>query len=227
MSQQKAAKKSRAGRQPLSAKLICDTAAVLIEQSGPDELSMRTLAKTLNVDPMAIYHYIPNKAQLINSVYESIVNEMFADVVSPVGWQAELKDVIHRFRTVAVRYPRTLPGLIAASHTVQGMARAIDVIYGILLRTGLSPALTIQASDTLFAFATGFVLLEVGGNQQDSTLPAPDAALPNTHRLAAELQDSHFAQSFEFGLDLVIAGIERHLAPPDEDTGNRRKALSP
>jgi hypothetical protein len=37
-------------------------------------LSMRALAKALDVDPMAIYHHVPNKATLLADVREGVIN---------------------------------------------------------------------------------------------------------------------------------------------------------
>jgi Tetracyclin repressor-like, C-terminal domain len=62
---------------------------------------------------------------------------------------------------LATRYPNNLPGLIAASNTLPSMAKVVDIILELLLETGLNPKTTVKVGDTVFAFVTGFVPLEL------------------------------------------------------------------
>ncbi len=175
---------------------------------------MRSLAKSLKVDPMAIYHHIPNKQDLIHGVYESILTEFFETITPQRNWQDTLKNLARQFRSLAARHPRIMPGLIAASHQLQGIAKTIDLILGSLLEAGFDSSTTIQASDSLFAFVTGFVLLEVNSETKPasgiSLNPASEPLL-NVEKLWTELETHPFSQSFEFGLELLIAGIGAKL----------------
>jgi TetR/AcrR family transcriptional regulator, tetracycline repressor protein len=202
-------------REPLSIQLIHETALETINRHGPEALSMRSLAKALNVDPMAIYHHIPNKAALLSGIYEGVIAELFDEPSLETSWQDQLKHLIRRFRSLATRSPNIFPGLIASTHTSPGMARAIDAILGILLEAGLSPKLTVQTGDAVFAFATGFVLLELNhitsGADASGHDIAIDMPLANMHRLREELRDNQFSESFEYGLQFLILGIEAQV----------------
>jgi AcrR family transcriptional regulator len=203
-------------RTPLSVELIHQTAIDCIESGGLEQLSMRSLAKTLNVDPMAIYHHIPNKQDLIHGVFDTILSELFKDIKPQKNWRDTLKNLARRFRTLGLKHPRIMPSLIASSHQIHGITKAIDMILGSLLEAGFDDTTTIQASDTLFAFMTGVVLLEantefkpVSGISLNPSLEP----LPNVERLMSDLEDHPFSQSFEFGLELLIAGIEAKQNP--------------
>lgn len=202
-------------REPLSIPLIHETALETINRDGLEALSMRSLAKALNVDPMAIYHHIPNKAALLSGIYEGVIAELFAEPSLETSWQAQLKHLMRRFRALATRSPNIFPGLIASTHTSPGMARAIDAILGILLEAGLSAKITVQTGDTAFAFITGFVLLELNHNALNANESAHELAetlpLANIARLREELRSNQFSDSFEFGLQFLIAGIEANL----------------
>jgi TetR/AcrR family transcriptional regulator, tetracycline repressor protein len=202
-------------REPLSIQLIHETALETINRHGPEALSMRSLAKALNVDPMAIYHHIPNKAALLSGIYEGVIAELFDEPSLETSWQDQLKHLIRRFRSLATRSPNIFPGLIASTHTSPGMARAIDAILGILLEAGLSPKLTVQTGDAVFAFATGFVLLELNHITSGADASGHDIAiampLANMHRLREELRDNQFSESFEYGLQFLILGIEAQV----------------
>jgi AcrR family transcriptional regulator len=202
-------------RDPLSIQLIQETALEAINRDGLEALSMRSLAKALNVDPMAIYHHIPNKAALLSGIYEGVIAELFAEPSLETSWQDQLKFLLRRFRSLATRSPNIFPGLIASTHTSPGMARAIDTILGILLEAGLNPRSTVQTGDAVFAFITGFVLLELNHNALSANQSAHELseALPlaNIARLREELRNNQFSDSFEFGLQFLIAGIEAQL----------------
>jgi AcrR family transcriptional regulator len=202
-------------REPLSISLIHETALEAINRDGLEALSMRSLAKALSVDPMAIYHHIPNKAALLSGIYEGVITELFAEPTLETSWQAQLKYLMRRFRSLATRSPNIFPGLIASTHTSPGMARAIDAILGILLEAGLNPRSTVQTGDAVFAFITGFVLLELNHNalsaNQSPHKLSEELPLANIARLREELRTNQFSDSFEFGLQFLIAGIEANL----------------
>jgi TetR/AcrR family transcriptional regulator, tetracycline repressor protein len=206
-------------REPLSVKLIHETTLEMIERDGLEALSMRGLAKTLGVDPMAIYHHIPNKASLLGGVYESILAELFENSEPQTTWQETLKNLARRFRSLATRYPKNFPGLIAASNTLPSMAQAVEVILELLLEAGLNPKTTVKVGDTVFAFVTGFVLLELNNLQNPAPKSRPSQGWPSqgdtepvyAQRWFEELQTNQFPESFEFGLQLLITGIEANL----------------
>jgi TetR/AcrR family transcriptional regulator, tetracycline repressor protein len=202
-------------REPLSIQLIHETALELINRDGLESLSMRSLAKVLSVDPMAIYHHIPNKAALLTGIYEGVIAELFTKLPPKLSWQEQLKHLLRRFRTLATRNPNIFPGLIASSHTSPGIAKAIDAMLGILLESGLPAKITVQTGDAVFAFVTGFVLLELNHIASGTDASAHEIAeampLANMERLREELRDNQFSESFEYGLQFIIAGIEANL----------------
>jgi TetR/AcrR family transcriptional regulator, tetracycline repressor protein len=202
-------------REPLSIQLIHETALELINRDGLEALSMRSLAKVLSVDPMAIYHHIPNKAALLTGIYEGVIAELFTELPPQISWQEQLKHLLRRFRALATRNPNIFSGLIASSHTSPGIARAIDAMLGILLESGLPAKTTVQTGDAVFAFVTGFVLLELNHLALGADASAHEIAetlpLANMERLREELRDNQFSESFEYGLQFLIAGVEANL----------------
>jgi TetR/AcrR family transcriptional regulator, tetracycline repressor protein len=202
-------------REPLSIQLIHETALELINRDGLESLSMRSLAKVLSVDPMAIYHHIPNKAALLTGIYEGVIAELFTEWPPQLSWQEQLKHLLRRFRALATRSPNIFPGLIASSHTSPGIAKAIDAMLGTLINAGLPAKITVQTGDAVFAFVTGFVLLELNHIASGADASAHEIAeampLANMERLREELRDNQFSESFEYGLQFIIAGIEANL----------------
>ena len=59
--------------EPLARERIVEAAMKIIDAEGLDALSMRRLGAELGVNPMAAYHYVPNKAALYDLVLEAVM----------------------------------------------------------------------------------------------------------------------------------------------------------
>lgn len=70
---------SRPGRRGPGGKLtreaIVSVARSLIEEEGPDALSMRRLASVVNSSPMALYHHVEGRADLLAAIFAQICAE--------------------------------------------------------------------------------------------------------------------------------------------------------
>lgn len=54
-----------------TAQRIAQAALDLLEAEGPDAVSMRRVADTVGITPMAIYHHFPNREALLNSITDA------------------------------------------------------------------------------------------------------------------------------------------------------------
>ncbi len=59
---------------------ILKTAIQTLEKEGWNGFSMRGLAKKLDVDPMAVYHYYPSKENLIHASIEKCLKDLFGNL---------------------------------------------------------------------------------------------------------------------------------------------------
>ena len=57
---------------------ISQAALVILEAEGPGAVSMRRVADSVGITPMAIYHHFPNREELLNT----ITNQQFATFLS-------------------------------------------------------------------------------------------------------------------------------------------------
>jgi len=54
-----------------TAQRIAEAALALLEDEGPESVSMRRVADAVGITPMAIYHHFPNREALLNSVTDA------------------------------------------------------------------------------------------------------------------------------------------------------------
>ena len=62
----------RAGEERLSREAILTAALRIVDDEGIDALTMRRLAATLEVNPMSLYHHLPNKAAVLAGLAELV-----------------------------------------------------------------------------------------------------------------------------------------------------------
>src|SRR5690242_7064299 len=65
----------RVGQERLSREAILTAALQLVDDEGIDALTMRRLAATLGVNPMSLYHHLPNKAAVLAGLAELVFAE--------------------------------------------------------------------------------------------------------------------------------------------------------
>ncbi len=211
-------------RIPLTRNRVLQAAMAFADAHGRDALTMRKLGEALGVEAMSLYNHVANKDQLL----DGMVDLVFAEIGLPatdVPWKAAIRD-----RAIAVR--RTLGrhrwaiGLME-SRTSPGPAtlRHHDAVLGCFRRAGFSIELTAHAASAVDSYVYGFAL-------QEATLPfetreqtaelaeaimasMPTDEYPHLTELAVEhvLKPGYdYGDEFEFGLDLVLDGLERAAA---------------
>ena len=207
---------------PLSKERVLQAAVALAQREGIEALTMRRLADELGAGAMSLYHYVPNKEELL----AAMIDVVFGEIELPptdLEWRAAMRRRAlstrealnrHRWAVGLMESPRT-PG--AAS------ARLHDAVLGCLREAGFSLELTVQAYSVLDAYIYGFALQEASVPFEDAESAAAiveeqvreyDAFADYPH--LAEVVAGHvakvgfdFASAFEYGLDLILDALER------------------
>lgn len=200
----------------LSVDQIVDAAFDLARTAGPDGFSMAALARSLSVQPPALYHYFGSRDEVIRAMRgrlaERIDTSGFANADVPLGeavlrWGRSYRDVFAAF-----------PSGIAllATTPIDGQQRSVDNYEAItrrLLAEGWAEA---DVVDTIVAFES-FII----GSALDALAPADimspgDAAATAPAYAAAEARRFDDAaargirptdRSFEFGLRAMLEGL--------------------
>ena len=82
------ASRGQGERAGLSRGLVLDAAVALVDSDGLDRLSMRRLGAALGVEAMTLYHYVPNKAALLDGLVEWVLQHSAtaSDLAGGLSW---------------------------------------------------------------------------------------------------------------------------------------------
>jgi AcrR family transcriptional regulator len=228
-------------REPLTKDRVLHAALALADAEGIEGVTMRRIADELDVEAMSLYHHLPNKEAVLGGVVDLIFIEVAHEVGDVVGatptdsvvelvetrranWKAALRARILTARSVLLRH-KWAPPLIE-SHVAISMeiAKYMDGVIGIMRAGGLSFDLIHHAMHALGGRAMGFVQ-ELGDSDTSSAdteqLKQMAQLVPNLAAMLAEVVhddpestlgwcDDQF--EFEFGLDIILDGLERAAA---------------
>lgn len=91
---------SRAQRREVTQRAILDASLKLLADGGQEALTVRGLARELNLVPSALYRYVTSRADLLNILFEHVYND-YADTVQAAHDAVAPDDIRGRWRAVA------------------------------------------------------------------------------------------------------------------------------
>jgi TetR/AcrR family tetracycline transcriptional repressor len=207
------------GQPPLTVERIVDAALALIDESGLDAFTMRRLGDRLGVDPMAVYHHLPNKGAVI----EAVVRHVFDDLPTPSTrgtWQQRVHRWANTYRTVAAAHPNLVLRIVADPAAVAiATVRVNEALYAPLEASGLPAAHVAAAGDVIVDYVNGYVLAEAAGPHDPDSAAAtfraeldaqpPEAVGAQRRALAAGRPPGH--DGFTYGLATILTGLEARI----------------
>ena len=214
--------RTRAPRYTLSHEVIVERALAVLDERGPDGLTMRTLAAQLGVGPMALYTYFRSKDELLDAVRDQVLSGL-ADAQAAGDWVDRLRAIGTNLYRLLVAHP-TLIHLFAtrplAGHEA---AEATEAQLAALRDAGFDRVTAARAHLTLLHHALGAATWEVQLNagrgdadsnqrRQASLEAMPHGRYPTIVDLAGELvADAVGEEQFASGLELILGGLQQRL----------------
>jgi AcrR family transcriptional regulator len=215
-------------RVPLSRERVLRAALALADEGGIESLSMRKLGQELGVEAMSLYNHVANKEAILDGVIELVIGEVLETVEDekvsdPAEWKPATRRRILAAREVLLRH-RWAPKVLETRSDMSPLVlRYYDGLLGLMFEGGFSADLAHHAMHALGSRALGFTqeLYE-----EDDSVPAETVSLmaqqmageyPNlgemlrvvTHDADTTLGWCDDQFEFEFGLDLILDGLER------------------
>lgn len=221
-------------RTPLSRERIVQAALALLDRVGIEGFTMRALGQQLGVDPMAIYHHLPNKEAVFDAIVEALWGGVLGTASPEDGqdWQACLYALFCSVRSHLLRHPRAVLLMGTRPATTPALLQLIEKTLAQMDAAALPGHEAMALIDCLAAFTVGKVLGEVSQAQQHGKVAAALQTLtPHSHpHLLRALGGGYdFAPDaqFERGLRALLAGWAAACPPTPKATPGkprRRKA---
>ncbi|MEU5541057.1 TetR/AcrR family transcriptional regulator C-terminal domain-containing protein [Streptomyces sioyaensis] len=218
-------------------KQVVDTALRLLNEVGLDGLTLRRIAKELNVQAPALYWHFKNKQELL----DEMATEMFRRMVAPMlgegagtsglggTWRDALLTSCRALRRELLGYRDGGKVFSGTRMTDESYARPLDNLLTRLTGTGFSAGLAARAWWTAYSYTIGVVI------EEQSVYPepgVPEARRPEDRDPAYDLESraekigvdyplaaraglemfGDMDRNFEAGLQLIIAGVEATAA---------------
>ncbi|MGH8908506.1 MAG: TetR/AcrR family transcriptional regulator [Egibacteraceae bacterium] len=209
---------------PLSRQRLLNGAIAVADAAGLGSLTMRSLAKELGVKPMSLYHHVANKEEIL----DGIIDVVFSEIELPsadADWRSAMRLRAISARSVLRRHPWATPLMESRMNPGPATLRHHDSVIGTLRRAGFSIQMAAHAFSLLDSYLYGFALQEAGlpFDSPETVADAAEAILarfpskeyPHLAELTTEhvLQPGYdYGKEFEFGLDLILDGLERSVA---------------
>ena len=212
---------STKSRAPLSRERVLRAALVLADMGGIESLTMRKIGQELHVEAMSLYNHVANKDDIIDGIVDLVFSEITLPP-DPGDWKMAMRERAISARDVLLRHPwatslmqsRTKPGSATLRHH--------DAVIGSLRAAGFTIDMAAHAFSVLDSYIYGFALQQMNLPYHTSAENAEFAE--NILRQLRATEYPHFtemiiehamkpgydyAEEFEFGLDLILDGLER------------------
>jgi TetR/AcrR family transcriptional regulator, tetracycline repressor protein len=181
---------------------VVDAATRILDNYGIADLTMRRLARELEVSPGALYWHFTNKQQLLGAVADRVL-----DSVPPA---TGIVDVCDRLRDALLSHTDGAE-LVSASFAAgqsEAMAQILRRLTDAATELGVDPPHAELAARTVIYYVLGFTADEQSRLQWD----AAGAELPAEQSVLTEDANARF----RFGVNLLVNGIsvaERYVLP--------------
>lgn len=211
----------RVGKSSLNQERIVEAALELLKEQGLGNLSLRDIAKRLDIKAPALYWHFKNKEELVDFMAEAILEKEFSAFVPLAdgeNWQDWLTTMMSRLRKAMLAYPDG-GRVVAGAHLYPAitLAKLSNTTIASLQSAGLPLEIAFQVALTTAHYTFGHVI-------EEQAAPTPeqmqqfdiDAFLEPYPELAKAIKSSRIRIAdpdavYIAGLRLIIDGATTSL----------------
>ncbi len=206
-------------RETLNRDRVLRAAVEVADTDGLAALTIRSLASHLGVAPMAVYHYVANKDEILDGIVDLVFSEI--ELPSPEGhWREEIAKRAHSARQVLKRHPWAIALMDSRTGVGPATLGHHDANVATFRAGGFSLPMTAHAYALVDSYVYGFAVQEAalpfegpdGAAEVAAQMMDVMAAYPHLIEMATDhvMQPGYdFADEFDFGLELILDGIEQ------------------
>jgi len=214
-------------RVPITREAVVEAAVHVLDTDGLEALSMRRVAQQLGTGPASLYWHVRNKDELLQLVFEHLNDQLELPEPDPDAWQDQLKQLGRQVRALAHQhrdYARISLGRVPSG---QSLARLAEWMFQLMRPVGVPDQVIAYGAD-LFGLYVGAYAFEeslgppsptgealsaeqIAAMFRDYLASLPASQFPNVHGAVGLLFAGNPDERFEFGMQVLIKGIESYI----------------
>lgn len=241
------ARTSRGPKPSLTRDQIARAGIAIADAEGLAALSMRAVAGRLGFTTMALYRHVPDKTALLAVMIDTAMVDALPLPTRASGWRPRLADWARQNQALFVRHPWLLHAVIPEEMSGPGLFSWIEAGLRIVAETGLSSVQMMDAVFFLYSYVHGMAYVTRSWSDDDAHAWEPSSPLmqrvaddgrfplfravladETLHQPALDANKADpLADSFEFGLQRALDGIEALIRREVGDAGQRADDPAP
>ncbi|GIG63983.1 TetR/AcrR family transcriptional regulator C-terminal domain-containing protein [Phytomonospora endophytica] len=208
----------------IDAKLIARTSLDLLKDVGLEGLTMRAVAKELDVKAPALYWHVKGKQELLDEMAEVMFAEAVDGLESPrrdEPWEDWLLATTRRLRRVMLHYRDGARVFAGTAIKHPDLFRTTELTLRTLVDAGFTVQSAARGFPILLHYTVGFTIEEqarqghayADHSPYEQGMPPPDLDV-SRYPLSAELThlwDDDQDEAFDDGARVIIAGLKTRL----------------
>jgi AcrR family transcriptional regulator len=224
-------------RERLTRERIIEAAMHIMDEEGLEAVSMRRVARDVGVEAMSLYHYVRDKDDLLDGVCAMVMCDFrYPDEDRP--WIEVARDGAREWRRVLRQHPNVMALWAERQRPMTELEALMPMEFAlrVITRAGMDPREGVLVFNVIGGYIMGVVMMEVGamfsaGTSRGGTtvdLDAVHSKLPDeefARYLSADqvpclvaalphLAECDPDEQFDFGLELLLAGIQARVVTP-------------
>jgi AcrR family transcriptional regulator len=177
---------------------------------------MRRLGEELGVEAMSLYNHVASKAAILDGIFETVLSEL-PTAKRATSWKASLHDRAVALRAVLRAHPNALPIFATRPAVTPASIGHVEAVLEVLRKAGFSADDSLSALQVLYAFVVGHTVAGYAPQRAgEDSRPAYDRLsedhFPRVREAARLLADHDVEEEFEFGLRIMLAGLDERRA---------------
>jgi AcrR family transcriptional regulator len=227
------AQPKRGPRPTLSLPMIAGAGIELADAGGLESVTMEAVAQRLGLTKMALYRYVPGKAELVALMVEVGLGEPPAPnaAARAKGWRKQLRVWARALFEKFSQHPWALEATLGARAVGPNEVAWLDRALAAQVDTGLDGADKLDVVVTLIGHVRHLVQQAGPSDSERAFLDAMRALTEGraerypalTAVLAEPATQQGLGAALDFGLDRILDGVETLVARANERSKARKK----
>jgi TetR/AcrR family transcriptional regulator, tetracycline repressor protein len=197
----------------LTREKVIEAGLDLLDREGVDAVTMRALAQSLQVTPMALYNHVSSKDDLLRAIAAHVLGNANFDGGAS-DWRAQIVFCFRELRAICLRHPGLSRLLETADIAPATVFAPMEVTLKALGQAGMSELDSVR---TYFALVS-FTIMQAAYQSRGPYVDLEPSERNRFQRIAGrgykvlegiELpREWDFDAAFEFGVGLILDGVE-------------------